>query len=199
MAETNVNTEAMVPENPETGAVNETTAKTEDTAAKDNSPSVQDLMLEVAKLRRSVDKASAEAAEYKRKYKDTLSEKEQASMEKAERDAAFEEQYKALVRENALNKYSKQFIRLGYTEEQADKAAAAQYDGDTDTLFQIQSDVQQAKIKDAEKVWLASRPQAQTGTGSATVTKEQFDKMSLIQKSKLYEEDPETYKRLLGR
>lgn len=35
--------------------------------------------------------------------------------------------------------------------------------------------------------------------GRRTVTKEQFENMTLVQKSELYENDPETYHRLLGK
>ena len=59
-------------------------------------PTVQDLMIEIAKLKRGLDKASSEAADYKKKYNATLSEKEQADLEKAEREAEKEEKFNHL-------------------------------------------------------------------------------------------------------
>lgn len=129
-------------------------------------PTVQELMVEMAKLKKAQEKAASEAAEYKRKYQATLSEKEQASLEKAEKEAEREEQFNQLMRENRINKLEKNFVLLGYSEEQANKAATAQYDGDTDTLFRIQDEVQKAKIKEAEAEWLKSRPPVNTGTGN---------------------------------
>lgn len=129
-------------------------------------PTVQELMVEMAKLKKAQEKAASEAAEYKKKYQATLSEKEQASIEKAEKEAEREEQFNMLVRENSINKLEKNFVLLGYSEEQANKAATAQYDGDTETLFKIQSEVQQALVKAKEAEWLKSRPPVNSGGGN---------------------------------
>ena len=56
----------------------------------------QEMMNEMAKLKRMLDKASSEAAEFKKKYRESLSEAEKASMEKAEREAAREEEFNKL-------------------------------------------------------------------------------------------------------
>lgn len=126
-------------------------------------PTVQDLMIEIAKLKRGLDKAASEAADYKKKYNATLSEKEQADLEKAEREAEKEEKYNQLLRENSINKLEKNFVLLGYNEEQANKAATAQYDGNTDELFKIQSEVQQTLIKAKEAEWIKNRPLVNSG------------------------------------
>lgn len=124
----------------------------------DTQSQIQTLMTEVAKLKRSLDKASSEAADYKKKWRQTLSEQEQASEEKAEAEAKREEEYQRLLKENQVGKLEKQFLVLGYSDEQAVKAAEAQYDGDVDTLFKIQQEVQQASLKKAEAEWIKSRP-----------------------------------------
>ena len=54
---------------------------------------------------------------------------------------------------------------LGYPQDKATEAAEAQYDGDTDTLFKIQSEVQQALIKKKEAEWLKNRPPVNSGAG----------------------------------
>ena len=118
-------------------------------------PTVQELMVEIAKLKRGLDKAASEAADYKKKYNATLSEKEQADLEKAEREAEKEERYNQLLREN--------FVLLGYNETQANKAATAQYDGNTDELFKIQQEVQQTLIKAKEAEWIKNRPLVNSG------------------------------------
>ena len=130
---------------------------------KESTADVQALMVEIAKLKRANDKLSSEAADYKRKYRDTLSEQEQASMEKAEREAEKEEQYKRLLKENTVFKSEKNFLVLGYDEKQAHDAAVAQYDGDFDTLYRIQKDVQDSLITKQKEEWLKTRPQVQSG------------------------------------
>lgn len=129
-------------------------------------PDVQELLLEVAKLKRTNDKLASEAADYKRKWKDTLSGQEKASMEKAEAEAAREEQFEQMKRELAVYKSEKSFVLLGYSEEQAHAAAVAQYDHDTETLFKIQKEVQDGLIKRQQEEWLKTRPPVQTGGGS---------------------------------
>ena len=134
--------------------------------SKPKEPTVQELMVELAKVKRAQEKAASEAADYKKKYNATLSEKEQASIEKAEKEAEREQQFNELLRENKINKLEKNFVLLGYDEEQALRAATAQYDGDTDTLFKVQQEVQQALIKKKEEEWLKSRPPINAGAGN---------------------------------
>ena len=129
-------------------------------------PTVQELMVELAKVKKAQEKAASEAAEYKKKYNATLSEKEQASIEKAEKEAEREQQFQDLLRENKINKLEKNFVLLGYSDEQAKKAATAQFDGDTDTLFAVQQEVQQNLIKKKEAEWQKSRPPVNAGTGN---------------------------------
>lgn len=142
--------------------------------APDVQEQLQALMVENAKLKKAQEKAASEAADYKRKYNATLSEKEQASLEKAEKEAEREEQFQRLVRENQINRFEKNFLLLGYTDKQAHEAAAAQYDGDTDALFKIQSEVQQALIKSKEAEWLKSRPDVNAGHGEDDEQKDPF-------------------------
>lgn len=141
-------------------------APTQPEQTEDKVPDAQDLLLEIAKLKRTNDKLSSEAADYKRKWKDTLSTQEKASMEKAEAEAARDEHMKQLEREVAVFKSEKSFVLLGYSEEQAHNAAVAQYDHDTDTLFKIQKEVQDGLIKKQQEEWLKTRPPVQTGGGN---------------------------------
>ena len=58
-----------------------------------------------------------------------------ANAQKAEKEAERQEQFDELLKENTVNKLSKNFLKLGYPEDKAEEAANAQYDGDTETLF----------------------------------------------------------------
>lgn len=126
---------------------------------------VQKLLLENARLKKAQEKAASEAADYKKKYNATLTDAQKAAQEKAEKEAERQEEYEKLLRESKVNKLSKNFLKLGYPEDKAEEAANAQYDGDTDALFRIQSEVQQNLIKQREAEWLKSRPQVATGAG----------------------------------
>lgn len=128
-------------------------------------PSVQELMTELAKVKRAQEKAASEAAAYKKKYNDKLSEKEKIDEEKAEREAEREEQFQQLLRENKINKLEKSYLALGYTEDEAAKMAVAEVDEDFDAKLKIQKAVQERKKKEYEAEWKKSIPNINAGTG----------------------------------
>lgn len=123
------------------------------------------MRVENAKMKKAMDKAASEAANYKKQLREKQSAEEIALQEKAEKDAEREEAYQKLLKENTVTKYEKNFLALGYSEELAAKAANAQYDGDTDELFKIQQEYQSALLKQKEAEWAKSRPNPQAGNG----------------------------------
>lgn len=123
------------------------------------------LLAEQKRLKAAIDKAASEAADYKKKYRATLSEKEQLDMEKAEREAQKDAELERLRRENTINKMAKSFIGMGYTEEQALKASEAQLDGDYDELFRIQQAFLSARDKQKEAEWMKKMPTPPAGNG----------------------------------
>lgn len=166
---------------------------------KKNEPTVQELMVELAKLKRAQEKAASEASEYKKKWKESLSDQEQASMEKAEAQAKKDEEFESLKRQVRVNELTENFMDLGYSKDIARKAANAQADGDTQTLLEIQKVFQEQQKKAWEQEFLKNRPEIATGNGtSQAISKEQFDKMTLVEKSKLKRENEAEYNRLLA-
>ena len=150
------------------------------------------------KAKRERDKASSEAAEFKRKYRESLSEVEQANMEKAEREAAREEEFKALKREVEINRLEKTYLAMGWTADEASRMATAEADGDMDAKLKVMTEAQERQKKDLEKNILASYGNVNVGaSGSSTVTPEQFEKMSLAERSNLFRENKAEYDRLV--
>jgi len=199
MAETkneNIETKVEETKNEEVNGTSEVDVATRNTEL---TAQVQELMKEVAKLKKTSDKNASEAADWKKKYRETLSAQEQVSEEKAEAEAAKEERFNQLLRENQISKYVRQYMKQGYTEELAQKAAEAMYDGDTDALFKAQSEATNAIITAKQNEWLKSRPDVNAGTGAQVITKEQFEAMNMMQRSELRKKSPEVYERLVGR
>lgn len=159
----------------------------------------QALMNDIAKYRKTSEKNASEAAEWKKKYNSTLSAQEQASQEKAEKEAERDAKFAELLRENQVNKYVRSFMSQGYSEELAQKAAESMYDGNTEEFLKVQAQATEATIKAKEAEWLRSRPDVHAGTGSTQITKEQFANMDVVERSMLRTKDPETYERLVGR
>ena len=141
----------------------------EDNIDEDDIPNLAEenaaLKVQLAKMKKAMDKATSDTAKYKKQLREKQSAEEIALQEKAEKEAEREEAYQKLLKENTVTKYEKNFLALGYSEELATKAANAQYDGDTEELFKIQQDFQTSLLKQKEAEWAKSRPNPQAGNG----------------------------------
>lgn len=157
---------------------------------------IAELLAETKRLKKAVDKSSADASSWKKKYMETQSESEKLSMEKAERDAAIKEELESLRRESKVNKYAKSFMSIGYSEEMATKAAEAQFDGDTDELFRIQKIYASETEKRIRADIMKSMPVPSTSNDdSITLTQEQFDAMTYREQLDLFEKHPSVYEK----
>lgn len=160
-------TEATV-ETPDTTVQKASQPKTDDKPTTTSvEEQMQQLMVENAKLKRAMDKASSEAADFKKKYNATLSEKEQADMAKAEEQARRDERLAELERENSIHKFTESYLDLGYDKESAIAAATAQVDNDVDTLFKLQKKVIDERVLAKEQELIKDIPRATTGVYSS--------------------------------
>ena len=148
-------------------------AEKEPTTSVSAEEQIQQLLVENAKLKRAKDKATSEAADFKKKYNATLSEQEKASLEKAEEQARRDERLAELERENSIHKFTESFLDLGYDKESAIAAATAQVDNDVDTLFKLQKKILDEKIAAKEQELIKDIPRAKTGVYSS-MTKDQI-------------------------
>ena len=150
-----------------------TASKADDKPTPSAEEQLQQLMVENAKLKRAMDKASSEAADYKKKYNATLSEQEKASLEKAEEQARRDERLAELEREVSVHRFTEQFLDLGYDKDSAIAAATAQVDGDVDALFKLQKKIIDEKVMAKEQELIKDMPRAKTGVYSS-MTKDQI-------------------------
>ena len=176
-----------------------TPEKSETKAETKAEPTIQELMTEIAKLKRTADKAASEAADYKKKYRESLNEVERASMEKAEKEAAREEEFNQLKRENSINRLEKSYMQLGFTPEEASRMAIAETDNDLDAKIKVMAEADERKKKEYATEFLATRPDVNVGAGNGkTYTKEEFGAMSPTQLTKLKRENEAEYNRLMA-
>ncbi len=127
---------------------------------------LQQMRIENAKLKKAQEDAATDASNWKKKYNATLSDAEKLAQEKADKEAEKDAELNRLRRESAVSKFEKNFLTLGYSQELAKKAAEAQFDGDTDTLFLVQSQAQEAILKAKESEWYKNRPEVNTGVSN---------------------------------
>ena len=159
-----------------------------------------ELLAENKRMKKAVDKATADASDWKKKFLATQSESEKLSMEKAERDAALKEELEALRKESKVNKFAKSFMACGYSEEMATKAAEAQYSGDTVELFRLQNLHSENMAKQIRADIMKSMPVPATGNDDGVhITQEQFDNMSYREQLELFEKHPTVYEKLTKR
>lgn len=85
-----------------------------------------------------ISKANAEAADYKRKWKATLSEQEAATQEKNDEFEALKKKCADLEKAQALAENTAKYLDLGYPKELAEQSATALISGDLDTLMNTQ-------------------------------------------------------------
>jgi len=164
----------------------------------EETPSVRELMVQIKKLEREKNKASSEAAEYKKKFRATQSAQE---VEKAEREEFLEkqkEETEQMRRQLNILTLEKSYMGMGFTEDEASRMAVAETDNDLETKMKIMTEVDARKKKDFEAEFIKNRPEINSGFGGKTITQEEFDKMSLYDLTKLRRENPETYDRLMG-
>lgn len=138
--------------------------------------------------------AISERDDYKTKYTEKLSEVERAELANAER----EQKYKAIERENSINRYEKKLSSSVKNEEIRNEIAILMADGKYDEAIDKQNAYLATETAEIEKrikdELMKQNPQAQAGNGGAgTITKEQFDKMTVAERTKLYKEQPEKY------
>lgn len=154
-----------------------------------------ELMVEYAKLKRASDKNASEAAEYRKKYQATLSEKERADLEKAEAAARRDEELETLRRKDRIHEIEKVYLGLGYLPDEAGQIAVAEADGDFESKAKLMAAVDARKRKAYEAEWLKGRPDPFAGGGDgAPVSKAEFDKMSYSERVEFKSKYPETYK-----
>lgn len=164
---------------PETNEAAQSETKVSNSSKADEMPTmsteeqIQKLMVENAKMKRAMERANSEAADYKKKYNATLSEQEKASLEKAEEQAKRDERLAELEREVSVHRFTESYLDLGYDKESAIAAATAQVDGDIDTLFKLQKKVIDEKVLAKEQELIKDIPRAKTGV-YASMTADQI-------------------------
>lgn len=123
----------------------------------------QDNTDEVSRLKKARDKAMSEAADYKRKLNDHMSEEEKRTAEEAERISAIETENKELKKKIAIADYTSKFISSGLDADTAAKCAEATYSGDIDTVISSYN-TKMASVKEAAKAELiAETPKIKGG------------------------------------
>lgn len=157
-----------------------------------------DQSAEIERLKAALSKSNSENAEWKKKHREALSEEERKAQEMADRMKQLEEQNAALLRESSVSKHKARFLGMGYEEALANEAAVAMADGDMEKLFTCQQRHQEALEKKIRAEALKSTPKPVPNADPGPITREQIAKMSISDRLKFYNENPDQYKEIYG-
>jgi hypothetical protein len=145
------------------------------------------------------DKKASEAADLSKKLRERMSEEEAKAAKEAEEKADLIAKLEQLQYEKMVNIYVAQYVGMGYDEALAKSSAEALAKGDTDTVFKNQKAHVAAREKALKTELLKATPApAAGGTPEGGMTKEAFSKLTLAEKAKFADENPEKYKEFYG-
>lgn len=135
---------------------------------------LDDRSAELERYKSALTKSNSEAASWKRKHNELLSEEER---KKAEQDEAFnsmQEELKALREEKAVNENVTKFIALGYDEQTAKDCGKALANGDFEKVFEAQKKFNENLEKKVKSDLLKGTPAPQSGATTKTMTKQEI-------------------------
>ena len=141
-----------------------------------------------------LDKATSEAANYKRQLREKMTADEQAQTEQAEALQKMQAELETLRTEKAVDAATKKWMSLGYDEKLATETAKAMVAGDTEKVFANHAKFIADKEKNLRAELLKDTPVPPAGEGNKGMTKAEFSKLSLAEKAVFAREQPEKYK-----
>lgn len=158
---------------------------------------------EVVKLRNALNKASSETAEWKRQYKQKLTDDERKQADDLEKENArlenekrMEERIKQLETEKTISTTKASFLALGYDDELASSSAEAIVNGDMATFFANQK-VFNDKVEAQNKAkLLESQPSLTNGETPNATTLTRADIMAIkntTERQKAIAENPQLF------
>lgn len=139
------------------------------------------------------DKKASEAADLSKQLKSRMTQDEQTAAQQAEEMANMRAELESLKAEKAVSEYTAQFLAIGYEEKLAKSTAAALHKGDVATMFKNHALFVAEREKSMKAELLKSTPTPPAGDGDKGASKEAFQKMTLAEKQKFAQENPEAY------
>jgi hypothetical protein len=152
----------------------------------------------VAQHKANADKAASEAADYKKKLRERMSEDEAKAAKAAEEHAALLARVEELEHEKLVGHYTNAYLGMGYDEKLAKSSAEAMAKGDMDTVFKNQKTHADNREKALRTELLKGTPPPAAGATDTGMTKEKFSKLNLAEKAEFAEKNPDAYKEFYG-
>lgn len=135
----------VITEEKVTGATENVATATETPSATPKEPTLEELKAMIkaleekeSKSKEAISKACADAADWKRKYRETLDGAEREKQEQAERFTDMQTRLAQYEAKDRINTYTQKLVSVGYPIEQASRMAEYLPDGVADSFFEEQ-------------------------------------------------------------
>ena len=157
----------------------------------------EDNSAELERYKNATTKANSEAAEYKRKLKALEEKAAEGTSDSEKKMAELEEQIKTLHREKAVTERKASFLKFGFDEDSANKAAEAFTNGDSEAFFDTMGSFLTEHDKSFKAELLKSTPRPEGEGGRApTMTLDALRKLSQAERYQFAKDHPEEYQKL---
>lgn len=149
---------------------------------------------QVNHLKSLLSKANGEASKYKKQLQEKMTQEELEAEERRIKFETMENELAELKKQKQVSESVAQLVSSGYNEETAKAMAVALNDGDLTTALATQKSFLEEYKKAVISEALKKTPRPQTG--STGDEEKPFSEMSMDEKIKLKNEDPELYAQL---
>lgn len=150
------------------------------------------------KLKKAQTNASKDASDWKAKFRATQDEATRAAEEQKEILEQIKAENESLKRAQNLATHKAGWLGLGFSNDLADNAAEASVSGDFNALMDIVKKFLEVHDKDIKAASIRTMPAPVSGSAQS-ITQAQFDNMSYRERLKIFEEQPELYKKFTGK
>lgn len=142
-----------------------------------------------------LERANSEAANYKKQLREKMSQDEQAAAQAAETLKAMQDELDALRKEKQVTELSKRWMGVGYSEVLAGSTAKAMADGNMEQVFKDFAAflTDHDKALKAELLKATPTPPPATDVNAGMMKREDFAKLSVLEKQKFAAENPDAY------
>ena len=180
----------------------ETTEKATNQSSESDTVDLKELQLKVkaleaenGKLKQSVTNASADASSWKKKYQEKLSDEDKAKEQQDEATAAMQKELEDLRKERNIARYTGTLVAqdIGMDSNTAKAVAEALNAGETDKVFDGIRQFIKAHDKSLHESALKNNQTLPGGSVDKTVSKAEFDNMSLSEMMAFKVEHPDLY------
>ena len=156
------------------------------------------LQQENEKLKKAQTNAAKDASDWKAKFRATQDEATRVAEEQKEALERVLAENETLRKTQTLATHKAGWLGLGFDDTLAMEAANASVDNDFDALMGIMKKFLEAHDKELKAANIRQMPAPVSGSAQS-ITQEQFDNMSYRERDKLFNEQPELYKKLSGK